>query len=123
MKKQFALFMMILFLQGSCSAEAVKTLTLKNNSIYLMLLEGSAKDFKISNPKVINIQVMTTLTNPGEQVVLKTLECGSTDLTIQTLDKSYSYKIQIKGTGVKDMDDDNIIEIEKPDTEEDSKND
>ena len=121
MKKALILCLIFLLTPAVALASgAVKNFTLKEDSVFLLLFDSEAKSFKISNPNVVSIQVVNTLENDRHQVILQTISEGFTNLSVETKDATYEYKINV-GNKSKIDDCDDIFEVEKPENEVDEK--
>ena len=80
-----------------------------------MLLDEDAVTFKNTNPKVLSYDLVMTLENSNQQVILQALDYGSSQLDISTKNDNYSYLVTVSDKSV--FNEDDLLEIEKPEIE------
>lgn len=112
MKKLIILIVIFFLTPFFALATEVKNLDLKKDSLYLLILDDEAVDFKVSNPNVINFQLVNTLIDDKQELIIKPLSLGHTSFEVQTKTSLYKFEFNIleKASPVCE----NLLEIEKP---------
>ncbi len=115
--KKVILFIVFMLLTVTVSEAAVaKKISLNKGSIYLLLLDEEPTNFKISNPNIMQVQIIPTLENNKKQVLIQALNYGNSLFEAQTSSNLYKYDCKITD-GALTIDED-IFEIEKPKNED-----
>lgn len=112
MKKFWATFLVLIFTSGMAFSGSITNLVLKPNSLYLLLLDSPAQAFRITNPNVVVIQVVDSIENDREQVLLQTQSEGLTQLDIEAASFKYQYKIRVDNSAKNAELPDNVYELE-----------
>lgn len=115
MKKLFLYFIIVFTCANSVFALDVKKVSLNNSSLYLLLLNEEAISFKISNPNILQVQLVPTLEENNQQVLIRTVGYGKSYLEAQTKKSSYKYECNVVDGAISL--DEELFEIEKPQKE------
>lgn len=103
---------MLFFVSAAVFAADVLNVDLKKDSCYLLLLDDEAVDFSVSNPNIIRFQLVNTLIDDKQELILQTLNPGVTTFDVKTKTSLHKYKFSILDNANPLCE--NIFEIEKP---------
>lgn len=112
MKKIMVLFILLFFTPIFAFAAEIVNVDLKKDTCYLLLLNDEAVGFNISNPNIMSFQLINTLIDDKQEVILQTLNLGSTIVEVKTKTSSYKYKFNVLEKANTFCE--NLFEIEKP---------
>ena len=112
MKKVLVLLFMVFFTAAAVFAEDNCVFNLENNKSYILLIDDSAVDIKLSDEKILSAFPVVTLDSDKQQILIQTFSKGISELNIKTPSVSYNYKINV----VDNSDEiyDRIIELDIP---------
>lgn len=95
MRKFIALLFIMVMTPLAVFALENNVFNVSDNRAYILLVDDTAMDIQISDPKILCASSIVTLDSDKQQVLIQTLSKGSTSVTIKTPSAVYNYKFNV----------------------------
>lgn len=116
MRKLLVLLLIVFMNSISAIAQDKCVFNVENNKTYILLIADSASNIEISNPEILKTSPVVTLDSDKQQILVRTLNQGTTDMVITTPSETYNYQFNV-GAATKESYD-NLLELDLPYPEE-----